>query len=143
MVNRGFIKSKISRFMNDISIKPSEKIDHFMADLADWRGEVLTNIRKIIHEVDPAIVEEWKWMGTPVFSHDGIVVVTMAFKDKVKLGFLYGASLPDPDKLFNAELNGNQRRAIEYHLGDKIKERPLKILLRSAIARNLAKKLTK
>ena len=130
--------------MNDISIKPSEKIDHYIADLADWRGEVLTNIRKIIHEVDPDIVEEWKWMGTPVYYHDGgIVVVTMAFKDKVKLGFLYGASLPDPDKLFNAELNGNQRRAIELHQGDKIKERPLKILLHSAIAHHQAKKLTK
>ena len=132
-----------------MSIKPSEKIDRYIADLADplreasWRGEVLTKIRKIIHETDPEIVEEWKWMGTPVFSHDGIVVVTMAFKDKVKLGFLYGASLADPDKLFNAELHGNQRRAVELHQGDKIRKRPLKILLRAAIARNLAKKLTK
>ena len=129
--------------MNDISIKPSEKIDHYITDLADWRGEVLTNIRKIIHETDPEIVEEWKWMGTPAFYHDGLVVAIMAFKDKVKLGFLYGASLPDPDKLFNAELNGNQRRAVEVHLGDKIKVRSLKNLLRSAIAHNQAKKLVK
>lgn len=127
--------------MNDSSRNPSEHIDHLIAELNDWRGEMLASIRKIIHDVDPGIIEEWKWMGTPVYSHDGIVVATMAFKDKVKLGFLYGARLPDPDKLFNAELHGNQRRAIEFHQGEPINEHSLKILLRSAIVHNQAKRI--
>lgn len=124
-------------------MKPSEHIDQLIKELADWRGDILTSIRKIIHDVDPEILEEWKWKGAPVWSHDGLVLFANAPKEKVKLGFFAGASLPDPDKLFNAELEGSQRRAIEFYKGDKIKERSLKALIRSAVAHNKAKKSTK
>jgi hypothetical protein len=108
--------------------------------LDDWRGETLTSVRKIIHDADSEILEEWKCKGTPIWSHDGIVLFANALKDRVKLGFFQGASLPDPDKLFNAELEGNQRRAIEFYKGDKIKQRSLKSLIRAAVAHNQAKK---
>ena len=126
-----------------MSIKPSENIDHLIVDLADWRGETLARIRKLIHDADPEIVEEWKWRGAPVWSHDGIVAVAGAFKDKVKLTFYNGASLADPDKLFNAGLEGNKWRTIDFHKGDKINEKSLKILIRSAVAHNYAKKSEK
>jgi hypothetical protein len=124
-------------------MKPNEQIDQFIADLHDWRGDILVSVRKIIHEVDPKILEEWKWKGAPVWSHDGIVMFANAPKDKVKLGFFSGASLPDPDKLFNAELAGNQRRAIQFYKGDTINEHALKLLLQAAIAHNVAKKAAK
>ena len=121
----------------------SEEIDNLVASLPDWRGETLTQLRRLIREADPEMVEEWKYMGAPVWSHDGCVMVGGAFKTAVKLGFLYGASLPDPDNLFNDELGGNQRRAIKFYEGDKIKEEPLKALIRAGVALNQARKAKK
>ncbi|MHB1908771.1 MAG: DUF1801 domain-containing protein [Nitrososphaerales archaeon] len=117
----------------------SERIDKEIADLGDWRGEMLANIRKLIREVDPAVVEEWKWMGTPTWSDNGIVCIANAHKDKVKLTFSEGASLRDPDKLFNSMLKGNKWRAIDFYRNDKIRASPLKDLVRLAVAHNRAK----
>ncbi|MGE0352371.1 MAG: DUF1801 domain-containing protein [Gemmatimonadales bacterium] len=112
------------------------RIDQLIADLDDWRGERLADIRKIIHEVDPDVVEEWKWMGTPVWSHDGMYALANAHKRKVKLTFFHGAQLPDPGKLFNAGLGGNKWRAIDFFEGDRINRTALKALLRAAVAYN-------
>jgi hypothetical protein len=119
---------------------PSERIDELIAGIADWRGKTFARIRKIILAADPDITEEWKWMGSPVWSRDGIIAVANAHKDKVKLTFDYGARLPDPEKLFNAGLEGNQRRAIDFFEGDKVNERALKNLVRAAIDFNQSKK---
>jgi len=99
---------------------------------------MLANLRKIIRDADPEIIEEWKWMGTPVWSHNGLISVANAHKDKVKLTFAQGASLPDPDKLFNAGLEGNKWRAIDFHESDRINERALKNIIRAAVAYNRA-----
>lgn len=120
-------------------MKPSETIDRLIAELADWRGKTLTDVRKTILSADPDIVEEWKWMGSPVWSRDGMIAVGNAHKDKVKLTFSHGASLADPDKLFNAGLGGGVWRAIDLLKGDKIDEGALKNLVRAAIAFNHAK----
>jgi hypothetical protein len=117
----------------------SALLDEMIKELGDWRGKTLARVREIIHEADPEIVEEWKWMGSPVWSHDGIIVVGNAHKDKVKLTFAHGASLPDPDKLFNAGLGGNQWRAIDLFEGDKIDERALKNLVGAAVDYNQIK----
>jgi hypothetical protein len=122
-----------------IAINASELIDDLVANLTDWRGTTLANIRRIIHEADPEIVEEWKWMGAPVWSHDGIVCVANAFKDKVKLTFYLGAHLADPDKLFNNGLEGKQWRTIDIYKDDKINEGSLKTLIKSAVDFNRAK----
>ena len=114
-------------------------IDGKINELRDWRGTILAKVRAIIHAADPDIIEEWKWMGSPVWSHDGIVVVGNSHKDKVKLTFSHGASLPDPDKLFNAGLGGNVWRAIDLFEGDKINKRALKNLVRSAVHYNQIK----
>jgi hypothetical protein len=119
---------------------PSERIDQLIANLADWRGKTFAAVRKSILGADREIVEEWKWMGSPVWSRDGMIAVGNAHKGKVKLTFAYGASLPDPDKLFNAGLEGNMRRAIDFLEGDRINERALKNLVRAAIDYNQAKK---
>jgi len=124
-------------------MKPSEQIDQLIAGLNDWRGKMLASVRKIIHDADAEIIEEWKWMGSPCWSHDGLICVANAHKDKVKLTFSQGASLPDPDKLFNAGLEGNRWRAIDLYEGDKINELSLKALINSAVAHNLAKRATK
>ena len=121
-------------------MKPSEEIDNLIASLTDWRGPMLSRLRQLIHEADPEVVEEWKYMGSPCWYHDGMIAVGNAFKTSVKLGFLYGASLPDPDNVFNDELNGNQRRAIKLSEGDSINEEALKTLIREAVAFNLTKK---
>ena len=120
-------------------MRPSERIDRLIAELTDWRGKTFAGIRKSILAADREIIEEWKWMGSPVWSRDGIIAVANAHKGKVKLTFAYGARLPDPDKLFNAGLDGNRRRAIDFFEGDKINERALKNLVRAAIATNQAK----
>jgi hypothetical protein len=117
----------------------SALIDQLIAKLADWRGKTLASVRKAILEADPEIIEEWKWMGSPVWSHDGMIAVGNAHKDKVKLTFAHGASLPDPDKLFNAGLGGNAWRAIDLFDGDKINERALKNLVRAAVEYNQTK----
>src|ERR1700686_4295755 len=117
----------------------SALIDEKIKKLGDWRGKTLAKVREIIHEADPEITEEWKWMGSPVWSHDGIIAVGNAHKDKVKLTFAHGASLPDPDKTFNAGLGGNAWRAIDVFEGDKINERALKNLVRAAVDYNQIK----
>lgn len=117
-------------------MNPSERIDELIAGLADWRGKTLASVRKIILAADRAIIEEWKWMGSPVWSRDGMIAVGNAHKDKVKLTFASGASLPDPDHLFNAGLEGNRWRAIDFFEGDGINERALKRLVRAAIDYN-------
>src|SRR6202046_252154 len=120
-------------------MNPSERIDQLLAGLTDWRGKTLASIRKSILEADREIIEEWKWMGSPVWSHNGIIAVGNAHKDKVKLTFSHGASLPDPDKLFNAGLEGKVWRAIDLFEGDKINERALKTLIRAAVDYNQSK----
>jgi hypothetical protein len=121
-------------------MNPSERIDQLIAGITDWRGRTFAAVRKSILSADPEIIEEWKWMGSPVWSRDGMIAVANAHKGKVKLTFAYGASLPDPDKLFNAGLEGNMRRAIDFLEGDKINERALKNLVRAAIDYNQARK---
>jgi|SRR3984957_6696494 hypothetical protein len=117
----------------------SARIDQLITKLADWRGKTLAGVRKTILEADPEIVEEWKWMGSPVWSRDGIIVVGNAHKDKVKLTFAHGAQLSDPDKIFNNGLGGNAWRAIDLYEGDKVNERSLKNLVRAAIDYNQSK----
>src|SRR5580692_1923263 len=118
---------------------PSERIDQLIAELTDWRGKTLAGIRKTILEADREIIEEWKWMGSPVWSRDGIIAVGNAHKQKVKVTFSHGAKIPDPDKLFNAGLEGNAWRAIDFFEGDKINERALKNLVRAAVDYNQTK----
>ncbi|CAB3809995.1 hypothetical protein LMG28688_07115 [Paraburkholderia caffeinitolerans] len=122
---------------------PSEQIDALIASITDWRGTTFAAVRRAILEADKEIVEEWKWMGSPVWYRDGIIAVANAHKGKVKLTFQYGASLPDPDKLFNAGLEGNARRAIDFFEGDKVNARALKALIRAAIEFNQNKKTKK
>jgi len=117
-------------------MNPSERIDRLIAGLTDWRGKTFAGVRKSILEADREIIEEWKWMGSPVWSRNGIIAVANAHKGKVKLTFMYWASLPDPDKLFNAGLEGNARRAIDFLEGDRINERALKNLVRAAVDYN-------
>jgi len=129
--------------MNPPERNPSERIDRLIAGLADWRGKTFAGIRKSILEADRGIVEEWKWMGSPVWSRDGLIAVANAHKGKVKLTFAYGAKLADPEKLFNAGLEGNARRAIDFFEGDKINAPALKNLVRAAIAHNQSKRKKK
>jgi hypothetical protein len=117
----------------------SERIDQLIAGLTDWRGKTLAGVRKAILEADREIIEEWKWMGSPVWSRDGTIAVGNAHKDKVKLTFAQGASLPDPDKLFNNGFGGKVWRAIDLFEGDKIHEPALKTLVRAAVDFNQAK----
>ena len=118
---------------------PSELIDQRIRDLDDWRGETLSRIRALIKQADPEVVEEWKWRGTPVWSHDGIICTGETYKSVVKMTFAKGASLADPSGLFNSSLEGNTRRAIDVHEGEKIDERALKALIRSAVALNTSR----
>jgi hypothetical protein len=120
-------------------MNPSERIDQLIAGITDWRGKTFASIRKSILEADREIIEEWKWMGSPVWSHDGIIAVANAHKGKVKLTFSHGASLPDPDKLFNAGFAGKVWRAIDFFEGDKINDRALKNLVRAAVDYNQIK----
>jgi hypothetical protein len=118
---------------------PSERIDRMIAGLTDWRARTFAGVRKSFLAADREIVEEWKWMGSPVWSRDGIIAVANPHKGKVKVTFEHGAHLPDPEKLFNAGLEGNRRRAIDFLEGDKVNERALKALVRAAIAFNQSK----
>ncbi|MDM0020311.1 DUF1801 domain-containing protein [Variovorax saccharolyticus] len=118
----------------------SELISRRIAELGDWRGQTLGRMRKLIHEAVPEVVEEWKWMGTPVWSHDGILCTGESYKDKVKLTFAKGAALKDPSHLFNASLDGNVRRAIDIHEADEVDEPAFKALMREAAALNSAGK---
>ncbi|AFT88115.1 DUF1801 domain-containing protein [Paraburkholderia phenoliruptrix] len=121
----------------------SELIDQRIADLADWRGATLSRMRQLIHEADPEVTEEWKWMGTPVWSHDGILCTGESYKSVVKLTFLKGASLPDPAKLFNSSLDGNARRAIDIREGEELDADAFKALIHAAIALNTSSKKSK
>jgi hypothetical protein len=112
-------------------------IDKRIEELGDWRGKTLAKVRELVHEADPEIVEEWKWRGTPVWSHGGIICTGETYKKVVKMTFAKGAALKDPSGLFNSSLEGNVRRAIDIHEGDKIEEAALKDLIRAAVALNL------
>jgi len=120
------------------SAAASNNITKKIQELGDWRGEMLDRVRRLIHDADPEIQEEWKWMGTPVWSHDGGVCTGESYKQVVKLTFFRGASLPDPQKLFNSSLEGNTRRAIDIREGENLNEAAFKELIRSAVAANSA-----
>jgi hypothetical protein len=121
-------------------LPPEELISRKIAELGDWRGETLARMRKLIQQADPGVVEEWKWMGTPVWSHDGIICTGESYKSVVKLTFAKGASLKDPARLFNSSLDGNVRRAIDIHEGEKVDATAFKALIREAVALNAAGK---
>ena len=121
------------------SASPSKMIDARIRELGDWRGETLARLRALIKEAEPQVVEEWKWMGVPVWERDGIICTGESYKSVVKLTFAKGASLPDPARLFNSSLDGNVRRAIDVHEGEKIDEQALKALVRAAVALNKSK----
>jgi hypothetical protein len=118
------------------SLSPSRLIDAKIKELADWRGETLGRIRAVIRDADPDVVETWKWRGVPVWEHDGIICTGETYRTVVKMTFAKGAKLKDPSRLFNASLDGNTRRAIDFHEGDKIDAKALKALIRAAVALN-------
>ena len=115
---------------------PSQLIDARIKELSDWRGETLARVRLLVKQADPEVVEEWKWRGVPVWYHDGMLCTGEAYKNVVKMSFAKGASLEDPSGLFNSSLEGNTRRAIDFHEGDQIDEKALKALIRAAVALN-------
>ena len=117
---------------------PSQLIDARIKELGDWRGETLARVRSLIKQADPQVVEEWKWRGVPVWEHEGIICTGETYKAVVKLTFAKGASLKDPSGLFNSSLEGNTRRAIDIHEGDRIDEKPMKALIRAAVALNVS-----
>ena len=119
---------------------PSQLIDGRIKELGDWRGEMLSRLRTLVKQADPEVVEEWKWRGVPVWSHDGLICTGETYKNVVKMTFAKGAALPDPSRLFNASLEGNTRRAIDFHEGDKIDEKALKKLVRAAVTLNKSKR---
>ena len=119
---------------------PSQLIDARIEELADWRGRTLSRLRDLVREADPQVVEEWKWRGVPVWSHDGIICTGETYKTVVKMTFAKGAHLEDPARLFNSSLEGNTRRAIDFHEGDKINEAALKTLIRAAVSLNQSRK---
>ena len=125
------------------STSPSQLIDGRIEELGDWRGTMLSRLRALVKEADPDVVEEWKWRGVPVWEHDGMICTGETYKSIVKLTFAKGASLPDPSGLFNSSLEGNTRRAIDFHEGEKINEKALKALVGAAVALNQSKKKAK
>jgi hypothetical protein len=118
---------------------PSELIDARIKELGDWRGKMLGRLRALVREADPEVVEEWKWRGVPVWSHDGLICTGETYKSVVKMTFAKGAALKDPSRLFNSSLDGNTRRAIDFHEGEKINEEALRDLVRSAVTQNKSK----
>ena len=118
---------------------PSQLIDARIDELGDWQGKMLSRLRTLIREADPAVVEEWKWRGVPVWSHDGLICTGETYKSVVKMTFAKGAALKDPSGLFNASLDGNTRRAIDFHEGDQVDEKALKTLIRAAVTLNKSK----
>jgi hypothetical protein len=121
------------------SNSPSQLIDARIKELDDWRGDMLSRLRALVKEADPEVVEEWKWRGVPVWSHDGMICTGESYKNVVKMTFAKGAALKDPSGLFNSSLEGNTRRAIDFHEGEKIDEKALKSLIRAAVALNTSK----
>jgi hypothetical protein len=124
------------------SKSPSGLIDARIKELGDWRGKMLSRLRALIKEADPEVVEEWKWRGVPVWSHDGLICTGETYKTIVKMTFAKGAALKDPSRLFNSSLEGNTRRAIDFHEGDKIDEKALKTLIRAAVTLNKSRAKT-
>jgi hypothetical protein len=124
------------------SKSPSQLIDARIKELGDWRGEMLSRLRAMINEADPEVVEEWKWRGVPTWYHDGIICTGETYKSVVKMTFAKGASLKDPSGLFNSSLEGNTRRAIDFHEGERINEKALKSLIRAAVTLNTSKAKT-
>jgi hypothetical protein len=122
------------------SRSPSELIDARIEELGDWRGETLSRLRALVKAADPEVVEEWKWRGVPVWSHDGLICTGETYKKVVKMTFAKGAALEDPSKLFNSSLEGNTRRAIDFHEGEKINEKALKTLVRAAVSLNKSRR---
>jgi hypothetical protein len=118
---------------------PSQLIDARIKELSDWRGKMLSRLRAVVKEADPEVVEEWKWRGVPVWSHDGLICTGETYKNVVKMTFGKGAALKDPSGLFNSSLDGNTRRAIDFHEGEKINEKALKTLVRAAVTLNKSK----
>jgi hypothetical protein len=118
------------------SKSPSQLIDARIKELGDWRGKMLSRLRTLVKEADPEVVEEWKWRGVPVWSHDGLICTGETYKNGVKMTFAKGAALQDPSRLFNSSLDGNTRRAIDFHEGEKINEEALKTLVRAAVTLN-------
>ncbi|HEX3405435.1 MAG TPA: DUF1801 domain-containing protein [Acetobacteraceae bacterium] len=118
---------------------PSQLIDGRIQELGDWRGEMLSRLRSLVKQADPEVVEEWKWRGVPVWSHDGLICTGETYKNVVKMTFAKGASLKDPSRLFNSSLEGNTRRAIDFHEGETIDEAALKTLVRAAVTLNKSK----
>ena len=121
------------------SKSPSQLIDARIKELGDWRGKMLSRLRTVVKEADPEVVEEWKWRGVPVWSHDGMICTGETYKSVVKMTFAKGAALKDPSGLFNSSLEGNTRRAIDFHEGEKINEKALKTLVRAAVTLNKSK----
>jgi hypothetical protein len=121
------------------SESPSQLIDARISELGDWRGEMLSRLRALIKDADPGVVEEWKWRGVPVWEHDGQICTGETYKNVVKMTFAKGAALKDPSRLFNSSLDGNTRRAIDFHEGEKIDEKALKTLIRAAVTLNKSK----
>ena len=121
------------------SKSPSQLIDARIKELGDWRGNMLSQLRALIKEADPDVVEEWKWRGVPVWSHDGLICTGETYKSVVKMTFAKGAALDDPSRLFNSSLEGNTRRAIDFHEGEKVNEKALKTLVRAAVTLNKSK----
>jgi hypothetical protein len=132
-------KQKTSGAKDGKKASPARLIDGRIKDLGDWRGETLAHVRALIKDADPEVVEEWKWRGVPVWSHAGIICTGETYKNVVKLTFAKGASLNDPSGLFNSSLEGNVRRAIDFHEGEKVDETALKALIRAAVARNTSR----
>lgn len=118
---------------------PSQLIDERIKELDDWRGKVLSRLRALVKEADPEVVEQWKWRGVPVWSHDGLICTGETYKNVVKMTFAKGAALKDPSGLFNSSLDGNTRRAIDFHEGEKIQDEALKTLIRAAVSLNKSK----
>jgi hypothetical protein len=135
-------KKGTTTMKNITSDSPSQLIDGRIKELGDWRGEMLARVRILVRQADPEVVEEWKWRGVPVWSHGGIICTGETYKNVVKMTFAKGASLEDPSGLFNSSLEGNTRRAIDFHEGDKIDEKALKALIRAAVGLNTSVRAT-
>jgi hypothetical protein len=137
------MKTKSAATKAKESASPSKLIDARIKDLGDWRGETLGRVRALIRQADPDVVEEWKWRGVPVWEHDGIICTGETYKAVVKLTFARGAALKDPSGLFNSSLEGNVRRAIDFHESDRIDEKALKALIRAAVELNISMRARK
>jgi hypothetical protein len=129
----------MSKSVPQIEKSPSQMIDERIRELGDWRGKMLAQLRALINQADPEVVEEWKWRGVPVWSHDGLICTGETYKNVVKMTFAKGAALDDPSGLFNSSLDGNTRRAIDFHEGEKIDEESLKALVRAAVTLNASR----